>query len=334
MARKLRVHFEGAIYHVTLRGVERRRLFDDDDDRERFIDRLGVYAEECRIRLYMFCLMTNHVHLLLETPEANLSVFMQKLQTAYTIYYNLRHDRTGHLLQGRFGAKLVEGNEYLLMLSRYIHLNPVYVNGEEEKDYAERRACLRAYSWSSYPGYAGLTKPFEMVTEGPILSLVEGEAKKQRLAYRRFVEAAIAQTDEEFLSVLRGSSLVVGGDDFRERVQEVYAEAVSHARHPEDASFRKTAKKIAPDAILKLISKHFGVTIESLCMRNHRCIARAVAASLLVKYTGMNQREIGEWLTMGTGSAVSQQIRRLRARQAEDPALAATVCLVERAALS
>ena len=117
MARKLRVHFEGAIYHVTLRGVERRRLFDDEDDRERFMDRLGVYAEECRIRLYMFCLMTNHVHLLLETPEANLSVFMQKLQTAYTIYYNLRHDRTGHLVQGRFGAKLVEGNEYLLMLS-------------------------------------------------------------------------------------------------------------------------------------------------------------------------------------------------------------------------
>ncbi|MDD4735724.1 MAG: transposase [Kiritimatiellae bacterium] len=210
MARKLRIHFEGAIYHVTLRGVERRRLFDDDADRERFMDRLGVYAEECRIRLYMFCLMTNHVHLLLETPGANLSVFMQKLQTAYTIYYNLRHDRAGHLVQGRFGAKLVEGNQYLLMLSRYIHLNPVYVADLVDKEFSKRRKALREYRWSSYPGYAGLATPFEMVTEGPILSLVEGDGKRQRLSYRRFVEAAITRTDEEFQDVLRGSSLAVG----------------------------------------------------------------------------------------------------------------------------
>ncbi|MFO7535147.1 MAG: transposase, partial [Kiritimatiellia bacterium] len=90
MARKLRVQFEGAIYHVRLRGVDRRKLFDDDDERARFLKRLAEAVEEYGVRLYLFCLMTNHVHLLVETPKANLSVFMHKLQTAYTVYYNLR----------------------------------------------------------------------------------------------------------------------------------------------------------------------------------------------------------------------------------------------------
>jgi len=126
MARKLRVQFEGAIYHVTIRGVERRTLFNDNNDCERFLECLGEAVEESGVRLYLFCLMTNHVHLLVETPQGNLSAFMHKLQTAYTVYYNLRHKRVGHLMQGRFGAKPVEGDTYLLVLSRYIHLNPVF----------------------------------------------------------------------------------------------------------------------------------------------------------------------------------------------------------------
>ena len=118
MARKLRIQFEGAIYHVTIRGVERRRIFDDDADRERFLARLGDAVREYGIRLYLFACMRNHVHILCETPQANLSAFMHKLQTAYTVYYNLRHRRSGHLMQGRFGAELVAGDEYLLRLGK------------------------------------------------------------------------------------------------------------------------------------------------------------------------------------------------------------------------
>lgn len=110
MARKLRVQYEGAISHVTVRGVERRRIFDDDADRERFLNRLGEAVAEYGVRLYLFCCMRNHAHVVCETPRANLSAFMHKLQTAYTVYYNLRHRRAGHLMQGRFGAEPVAGD--------------------------------------------------------------------------------------------------------------------------------------------------------------------------------------------------------------------------------
>jgi putative transposase len=334
MARKLRIHFEGAIYHVTIRGVDRRRLFDDDGDRERFVERLGLYAEEFRIRLYQFCLMANHVHLLFETPQGNVSAFMHKLQTAYTIYYNLRHGRSGHLLQGRFGAKLVEGNEYLLKLSRYIHLNPVFVGDLKTLEISDRRKALRDYRWGSYPGYAGYCKPYDFVAEAPILSLVDGNARRQRMAYRRFVEAGIAQSDEEFLSAWKGSSLAVGSDEFREEVQNRYAEAVVRAGRSEDAAFRKRAKTAAPEAVMGLVADQYGMEPSELCLRSYGQVARAVAASLLVKYSGMDQRSVGKRLNMGTGSAVSQQIRRLRASQAKDEALAEELERLERATLS
>ena len=128
MARHLRVEFPGAIYHVTCRmlgdsRLENSRLFTEDRERERFLERLGEGVEQYNIRLYLFVLMTNHFHLVFETPEGNCSKFMHSLSTAYTVFYNLRHRRHGHLLDGRFKAKLVDGDNYLLALTRYVHLN-------------------------------------------------------------------------------------------------------------------------------------------------------------------------------------------------------------------
>ena len=104
MARPLRVEYEGAIYHVTARGNDRRSIFRDDRDRQRFCDRLGDCVEAHEVRLYMFCLMANHIHLMLETPAGNLSQFMHRLQTAYSVYFNRRHQRSGHLFQGSIGV--------------------------------------------------------------------------------------------------------------------------------------------------------------------------------------------------------------------------------------
>jgi len=118
MPRHLRVEFSGAIYHVTIRGNDRQRIFEDDRDYERFLERLAESVETYRIRLYLFCLLGNHVHLLLETPDTNLSRFMQSVETGYTVYYNLRHRRVGHLFQGRFGAKLVDGDDYLQLAEK------------------------------------------------------------------------------------------------------------------------------------------------------------------------------------------------------------------------
>ena len=126
MARPIRIEYEAAVYHVTMRGNDRRNLFEDDADRERFLAKLGESGILFEMRLYLYCLMSNHVHLVLGTPRANLSRFMQRLETAYTVYFNHRHRRCGHLFQGRFGSVLVEEDEYMLKLSRYVHLNPVF----------------------------------------------------------------------------------------------------------------------------------------------------------------------------------------------------------------
>lgn len=127
MARRPRLVFEGAIYHVTFRGNARQEIFRQDADRLRFLESLSERVERYGVRLYVYCLMSNHVHLLMETPNGNLSEFMGSLLTSYCTYFNLRHRRTGHLLENRYKSPLVEGDEYLLKLCRYVHLNPVYV---------------------------------------------------------------------------------------------------------------------------------------------------------------------------------------------------------------
>ena len=138
MARPLRVQFPGAIYHVNCRMVgdwraEKSLLFRDDADRERFLDQLAERVESFQIRLFLFVLMTNHLHLVFETPQANCARFMHALSTAYAVYYNLRHSRHGHVLDGRYKAKLVEADAYLLALSRYVHLNPVCTKALKQK---------------------------------------------------------------------------------------------------------------------------------------------------------------------------------------------------------
>ena len=325
MARQLRVQYEGAIYHVTIRGVERRTIFDDDGDHARFLERLGDAVEEYGVRLYLFCLMTNHAHLLVETPRANLSAFMQKLQTAYTVYYNLRHKRSGHLMQGRFGAKLVQGDKYLLALSRYLHLNPVFVGSMTGQPLARRLTELRAYPWSSYRGYVGLAKSSDFIDEGPILAMMETSKKKRRRAYRRFVEAGIAETDEEFLEVLKGSAWGIGGGEFQEHIRDLHTDMARRVKRSEDVSSRHAARKVSPEKVLGKVATVFGMKCDDLKKRRYDCVARAVAAQMLVKHSGMNQRDIGGLLSMGTGAAVCRQLKRLRDRRARGSELDAQI---------
>ena len=160
----------------------RDRLFRDSGDYGRFLDRLGERIDDFGIRLYLFCLMSNHYHLVLETPEGNLSRFMQSLTTAYTVYYNLRHKRHGHLLDGRFKAKVVSGDDYLLQLTRYVHQNPVWVADWRRKPLSEQIRHLRGYRWSSYGGYIGEAKPWNFVDEGPVRALMGRGKRAQRRA--------------------------------------------------------------------------------------------------------------------------------------------------------
>jgi len=140
MARPLRVELEGGLYHVIVRGNERRNVFRDDADRRRYLARLVFYVEKLSFRLVAYCLMDNHVHLAIERGKVPLSRIMAGLQSSYTQYFNRRHDRSGHLFQGRYKAFLVEKDRYALALVRYIHENPVKARVVERRRISAVRA--------------------------------------------------------------------------------------------------------------------------------------------------------------------------------------------------
>ena len=146
MARPLRVEYPGAFYHVINRGNHREKLFKSARDYEKFIQYLEKASERYALIVHTYCLMGNHYHLLVETPEPNLSMTMQWLNVSYATYFNRKQDRNGHLFQGRFKAILIEADAYLNHLSRYIHLNPVRAGIVERPG---------QYRWSSYPAFVG-----------------------------------------------------------------------------------------------------------------------------------------------------------------------------------
>jgi REP element-mobilizing transposase RayT len=176
MSRPLRLHLPGGIYHVTARGNARRAIFEDDDDCAGFLIVLASTVARYRVRCHAYCLMGNHYHLLVQTPEPNLSLAMRQLNGVYTQRFNRRHERCGHVLQGRFGAQLVDGDAYLREVCRYIVLNPV-------------RAGLVAHPgewrWSSFRATAGETAVPGFLSVDWMRSL--GGARTQTEAIRRFV---------------------------------------------------------------------------------------------------------------------------------------------------
>ena len=312
MARRPRVLLVGGIYHITCRGNERRVIFKDDADRQRFLDRLAESAETYQVRIYLYCLMSNHVHLLVETPLGNVNRFMGSVLTGYTVYFNRRHRRVGHLMQGRYGAQVVEGNNYLLKLSRYIHLNPVHVRGVEHLPLDERVKYLRSYEWSSYLEYAGRRKPCGWLSTGPVLSQMEwGYGKNPLLAYSRFVEAGLAETDAEFLDMMREGGVAIGSEGFIEEIKRRYWQQALVRLKPEDISFRHIRDRRSVEEVEEAVKN---VTGKGWALKDRRKAGRSVRclyAWSLQHHAGLTQREIARYLNLRTGSAVSVMIRKM-----------------------
>jgi REP element-mobilizing transposase RayT len=198
MARPLRIEFPGALYHVTSRGNARQPIFLDDRDRLFFLDRLGEVVRSHQWRLYSYCMMSNHFHLLLETPVPNLSRGMRRLNSRYSQRFNRRHDRVGHVLQGRFHAVVVEREAHLAELARYIVLNPVR---------AGLVASAEEYPWSSFRAMLGLEPPPPWLEADPIVSRFGSRPR-----YRAFVAEGVKAASPWL--ALRG--VVLGSDEFVE----------------------------------------------------------------------------------------------------------------------
>ena len=186
MARPLRIEFEGALYHVMARGNARGKIFKDDGDRTAFLSQLSKVAERFVWRVWAYCLMGNHYHLLIETGKPTLSRGMRELNGVYTQAFNRRHRRVGHVLQGRYKAVLVDRDAYLLELQRYIVLNPV-----------RARLCAGAaqWRWSSYRATMGKAPALGCAAVDDTLAMFGAQRSRSRQAYARFVAAGVGAPD-------------------------------------------------------------------------------------------------------------------------------------------
>jgi putative transposase len=211
MARPLRIERPGGRYHVTARGNEGKAVYRADSDRFHFLELLGEATERFAVRIHAYVLMDNHFHLLVETPEANLSRAMQWLNVSYSVWFNRRHQRVGHLFQGRFKSLVIEDDAGWQEVARYLHLNPVRLAGlglDKRQQGASRRtgiaapsvrvvgdrlSRLRQYRWSSYRSYAGYERGVQWLRRQP-LDRICGRSQTERCAaLRQYTEQPVRQ---------------------------------------------------------------------------------------------------------------------------------------------
>ena len=299
MARPLRLEFAGALYHVTARGDRQEPIFLDDHDRRTFLDLLGKEVMQQGWRCYAYCLMENHYHLLIETPQPNLVRGMRRLNGVYTQAFNRRRRQPGHVFQGRYKAILVDKAPYLLELCRYIVLNPVrakLVKTPEE--------CI----WSSYPATAGRLPPPSWLAVDEILTLFSG----RRTSYRKFVRDGLTQPS--VWAGLRGQ-IYLGDEPFLTRMQTLVdgnrAQGLPKAHH--------MPNRPSPEEIVDRVGRAYGLGAAQVMDRHHPeayrlavyCLRRAGNLSLreVAERAGVSGARISQIQTKMEQGATSARVR-------------------------
>jgi len=317
MARPLRVEFPGALYHVTARGVAQGSVFFDDQDRLRFLKLLERTHEQHRFILHAYCLMDNHYHLQVETPEGNLSKGMQWLGQSYASFVNRRHGRVGHLYQGRFRSVLVEQARYLHELTRYIHLNPV------------RAKLVRypaQYPWSSYRAYLGATRAPGWLETHATLAGFGPTLRAARAAYRHFVEDVPAGDP---LRELR-AGLLLGGESFLEQILQLARDRGDDLNTSVRSVPHAAAGSLSMDEVVAQVCQCYRVGEERLRRKWGRANeARDVAIYLCSRMTPAGLRAIGRQLGGLSVPSGSVACRRVRERIERDEAFADRVHAIE-----
>lgn len=321
MARQLRIQYPGAFYHVTCRGNERRKIFFDDNDRYRFVKLLEESLEIYQVILYAYVLMDNHFHLVLQTVRANLSEFMRRFNICYTGWFNYRHNTCGHLYQGRYKALLVDADNYLLELSRYVHLNPVRVGKLRTRDYHKRWQYVKGYQWSSLAGYINAKRAVEFVEYDVMLAMVGG-----RRAYQRFLYDGVKEGLEDIFEEVQYQT-ILGDNDFVALVKGEYLEKGSLREQP---TYRgMVAKVIEPETVIACCAEVLGIEVDQLKARSGDGVIRGIVADMLYQYSGITQRAIGELLGGIEYTAVNMLRCRLQ-KKISDPEVNARYVFVER----
>ena len=307
MARPLRIEYPDAFYHVTSRGNERKDVFKSQRDRDKFIDYLASATARYGAVIHAYCLLNNHYHLLLETPEGNLSQIMRHINGAYTTYFNVKRRRAGHLFQGRYKAILVEADEYATELSRYIHLNPVR---------AGMAVRPEEYQWSSYRSYIGQAKAIEWLKTEFILGYFGGKAAEGNNKYRQFVEDLLGSEYDSPLNATVAST-ILGGEGFVREITESHLRGKKAERNV--PAIKGLAVRPSVEEIIIKIKAVLGEGNE---------LTRGMSLYICHRHSGAKLKEIGELFGI-SDAAVSQASRRFVLRAGKDKELRKVIDRVE-----
>ena len=301
MPRQVRVQYPGAIYHIMSRGNRRQDIFLDDVDRQDFLKTLAEACQKTRWQVHAFCLMSNHYHLVVETPNANLVAGMAWLQSTYTIRLNHRHKLIGHVLSGRYKAQLVEGsgNGYLRTACDYVHLNPVRARllGPEER--------LLSYPWSSFGFYLaapahrpGWIRVDRLLGEH---GLQQDTAESRQEFERRMQAQRLEPGDEESLKILRRGWCLGSAEFKQQEFQKIEGRAGAH-------HFGEMRLELAEAKAERIIQEELcrlGWQEGDLAARRKRDPGKLEIAVRLRKETTLPVKQIAARLHLGTPGSAS-----------------------------
>jgi REP element-mobilizing transposase RayT len=313
MGRPLRIEYSGALYHITSRGNEKRKIFLEDADRIKFLGMLEDYHDRYGILIHSYVLMNNHYHLILETPKGNLLKVMHGINGGYTGYFNRKYGRVGHLFQGRYRGILVEKDTYLIALSRYVHLNPVRARVVEKPE---------QYHWSSYRGYIGKERECGWMEYSWVLSQFAGNRNRARRKYREYVEEALTQRVDSPMRDLR-SQVILGGKEFIDRMRGMFK---GKPLSGEIIERKRLVECLTVEEVIREVAKVFGVKEGVIRSPGSRAnTARKVALYFVQRYTGLGNEEVGELFGGIHYSTVSKASARLKEEMVSDKSLSKLV---------
>lgn len=291
MARRPRLEVEGGLYHVIIRGVDRRDIFHDKQDYEKFLSLLAVQKEKLPFFLYAYCLMTNHIHLLIERMTDDVGRIMHRVLTGYTQYYNRKYRRSGHLLQGRHKAILCQSDMYLAELVRYIDLNPIR---------AKMVRKVENYPFSSHRAYMGL-EPAGIVDIDPVLRRFAARKSVARERFAKHVAAGMKLGHLDHLYETSGG--VLGCEEFVDSLIHRTGEVKSKLTQR-----RSNRKEVRPDKLLSAVEDVCSVSKEDICgkAKNRRLVEAREVLILAGRRAGLSTTTLAHL----TGLSVATISRR------------------------
>jgi REP element-mobilizing transposase RayT len=277
MARKPRIEFDGAFYHVIARGNQRQKIFKANDDFSKYIEILSDYKKRYNHYIFSYVLMSNHVHLLIQTLKTPLSKILQGINQRYTAYFNRKYKTVGHLLQGRYKAILCDRDEYLLSLIKYIHMNPLRARVDHTID---------GYRWSSHADYIK-RKPEGIVDTDIVLRMFSEDKAKARKLYDSFMCDGIAVKKESIYSTV--DQQVLGDENFVERIRSKYNIKIESDKRTKDHSLHE---------ISEAVRTFCGVSVNEIRQKDKNR-AKSTGKKLMVliaKEYGHSGKEIAEYI--------------------------------------